>query len=119
MPIRTRVRRFWAETAACVKAQSGNVSALGVQGLNRRSVRLVCGECDRKWGEAVRETGGTGCTESYGEGPAFVQMKWEDIEAKGAVFLGNPTEVRGKPNRPLSRFDLRIRVAVIMMSSCF
>lgn len=117
------MRRFWAETAACVKAQGGNVSALGVQGLNRRSVRLVCGECDRERGEAVRETGGTECTESHGEGSAFVQMKWEDIEAKGAVFLGNPTdsqeEVGGKPNRPLSRFDLRIRVVVIMMSSCF
>ena len=69
-----RVKRFWAETAACVEAQSGNVSAPGVQGLNRRSVRLVCGECDRERGEAVRETGG-GCTESPGEGSAFAQMK--------------------------------------------
>lgn len=69
------MRRFWAETAACVKAQSGNVSALGVQGLNRRAVRLVCGECDRGQGEAVSETGGTGCTEAPGEGSAFVQMK--------------------------------------------
>ena len=90
-----KVRRFWAERAACVKAQSGTVSAHGVQGLDRRSVRLVCGEGGREWGTGCQGDGeGQGTQRLTERDSAFVQMQWADTEAKGAVFLGNPQASR-------------------------
>ena len=70
----------------------------------------------------VSATGGGERLSARQEGRGAQRLLERDLhlsrwsEAKGAVFLGNPAdsqeEVRGKPNRPLSRF-------VIMMSSCF
>ena len=71
------------------------VSAHGVQGLDRLSVRLVSGECDREWGRGCQGDGeGRGTQRLTERESTFVQMQWAGTEAKGAVFLGNPKASR-------------------------